>query len=126
MGKQYFVNISFKNKIDKLKFIGSGWENFVRKSLPTFYAKSTKCNWIAGNINISEDYNMEKSIFEQMGGTYHKQGDYFLPDLAVPRSAKTSTGVWDQRHLRYIRGALQRALCQFSVKRQAGQLPGRY
>ncbi len=27
---------------------------------------------------------MEKSIFEQMGGSYHKQGDYFLPDLAMP------------------------------------------
>ena len=24
---------------------------------------------------------MEKSIFEQMGSIYHKQGDYFLPDL---------------------------------------------
>lgn len=46
---------------------------------------------------------MEKSIFEQMGGTYHKQGDYFLPDLAVPGSAKPSIGVWGQRHLRYIR-----------------------
>ncbi len=46
---------------------------------------------------------MEKSIFEQMGGTYYKQGDYFLPDLAVPESEKPSTGVWSQRHLWYIR-----------------------
>ncbi len=46
---------------------------------------------------------MEKSIFEQMGGIYHKQGDYFLPDLAVPESEKLSTGVWGQRHLWYIR-----------------------
>ena len=27
---------------------------------------------------------MEKSLFEQIGGTYHRAGDYFLPDLSVP------------------------------------------
>ncbi len=27
---------------------------------------------------------MEKSFFEQMGGTYHMEGDYVLPDLSVP------------------------------------------
>ncbi len=46
---------------------------------------------------------MEKPIFEQMGGTYHKRGDYFLPDLAVPESDKPSIGVWGQRHLQHIR-----------------------
>lgn len=44
---------------------------------------------------------MEKSIFEQMGGTYHQQGDYLLPNLATPENI--SVGVWGQRHLRYIR-----------------------
>lgn len=46
---------------------------------------------------------MEKSIFEQMGGTYYKQGDYILPDLAVPENDKPSIGVWGQRHLRFIK-----------------------
>lgn len=46
---------------------------------------------------------MEKSIFEQMGGTYHKQGDYFLPDLTAPEENKQPIGVWGRRHLRYIR-----------------------
>lgn len=27
---------------------------------------------------------MEKSIFEQMGGTYTQQGDYILPNLILP------------------------------------------
>lgn len=44
---------------------------------------------------------MEKSFFEQMGGTYHQQGDYMLPDLAAPENI--SVGVWGQQHLRYIR-----------------------
>ncbi len=44
---------------------------------------------------------MEKSIFEQIGGTYRQQGDYLLPDLTVPKAI--SIGLWGQRHLRYIR-----------------------
>ena len=36
---------------------------------------------------------MEKSFFEQMGGTYHQQGDYLLPNLPVPES--TPIGIWD-------------------------------
>ncbi len=27
---------------------------------------------------------MEKSLFEQMGGTYYQEGDYLLPNLALP------------------------------------------
>lgn len=27
---------------------------------------------------------MEKSLFEQMGGTYTRQGDYILPNLKLP------------------------------------------
>jgi len=44
---------------------------------------------------------MEKSTFEQMGGTYRKEGDYFLPNLAVPES--TPVGIWGQRRKRYLR-----------------------
>ena len=44
---------------------------------------------------------MEKSFFEQMGGTYHQEGDYFLPNLTVPESA--SIGVWGQRRRQYLR-----------------------
>jgi len=46
---------------------------------------------------------MEKSIFERMGGTYYKQGNYLLSDLAVPEEDKRPIGVRGQRHLRYIR-----------------------
>lgn len=44
---------------------------------------------------------MKKSVFEQVGGTYCQEGDYFLPNLTVPNSV--SVGVWGQRHLRYIK-----------------------
>jgi len=75
--------------------------DFVRKFLPKLFVKSAECDWIAGNFNISEDYNMEKSIFKQMGGTYRQQDDYLLPNLTVPETILI--GVWGQRHLRYLK-----------------------
>ena len=44
---------------------------------------------------------MEKSTFEQMGGTYRQEGDYFLPNLTVPESV--SVGIWGQRRRQYLR-----------------------
>lgn len=44
---------------------------------------------------------MEKSFFEQMGGTYRREDDYFLPNLTVPESI--SVGIGGQRHLWYIK-----------------------
>ena len=47
---------------------------------------------------------MAKTIFEEMGGAYVRQGDYFLPCLSLPAEKETKPiGVWGQRHLRYIR-----------------------
>ena len=46
---------------------------------------------------------MEKTIFEQMGGTYTQQGDCYLPNLVLPTEKETRPiGVWGQRHLRYL------------------------
>lgn len=41
-------------------------------------------------------------IFEEMGGTYARQGDYLLPCLSLPAENKP-IGVWGQRHLRYLK-----------------------
>ena len=47
---------------------------------------------------------MAKTIFEEMGGTYARQGDYLLPCLFLPAEKENKPiGVWGQRHLRYIR-----------------------
>ncbi|MCI9576055.1 MAG: TnpV protein [Clostridiales bacterium] len=46
---------------------------------------------------------MAKTIFEEMGGTYVQQGDYFIPCLTLPAEKETVIGVWGQRHLRYIK-----------------------
>lgn len=44
-----------------------------------------------------------KSIFEQIGGTYTKQGDYCLPNLTLPAEEERPIGVWGQRRLRYLK-----------------------
>ena len=44
---------------------------------------------------------MEKSLFEQMGGTFHQEGDYFLPDLSAPELP--DIGIWGQRRRQYLK-----------------------
>ena len=46
---------------------------------------------------------MAKTIFEQMGGTYERQGDYLLPCLTLPAEKEQPIGIWGQRHLRYLK-----------------------
>ena len=46
---------------------------------------------------------MNKTIFEQMDGTYTMQGDYCLPDFKLPAEEERPIGVQGQRHLRYLK-----------------------
>ena len=46
---------------------------------------------------------MEKTIFEQNGGTYTQQGDYLLPDVKLPEQPEYEIGVWGQRHRRFLK-----------------------
>ena len=47
---------------------------------------------------------MEKRIYnEQTGIGYTLQGDYYLPELALPEQEDKPIGLWGQRHLRYIK-----------------------
>lgn len=47
---------------------------------------------------------MEKRIYnKQTGISYTLQGDYYLPDLALPEQEDKPIGLWRQRHLRYIK-----------------------
>ena len=47
---------------------------------------------------------MAKTIFEEMGGTYVRQGDYFIPCLTLPAKKENKPiGVWGQRHKRYLK-----------------------
>lgn len=46
---------------------------------------------------------MAKTIFEEMGGSYVRQGDYLIPCLTLPTEKETVIGVWGQQHLWYLK-----------------------
>lgn len=43
-----------------------------------------------------------KSLYEQFGSTYCKQGDYLIPNLALPKSKENDIGIYGQRHLKFL------------------------
>ena len=40
---------------------------------------------------------------EKTGIRYTLQGDYYLPDLALPAEEQQPIGIWGQRHRRYLK-----------------------
>ena len=42
-----------------------------------------------------------ETFFEKLGGTYHQEGDYLLPNIETPESPQI--GIWGQRRLQYLR-----------------------
>ena len=71
--------------------------------------------------------------FEEMGGTYVRQGDYFIPCLSLPADKENHPiGVWGQRHRQYLKkhhhvryynlltaGALNSYLTEIELQAQA-------
>ena len=45
-----------------------------------------------------------ESLFEQLGGTYTRQGDYCLPDVCLPPEEERTIGVFGQRRRAYLKG----------------------
>ena len=46
---------------------------------------------------------MAKSLYEELGGKYKRQGDYLIPCLTVPAEEEQPIGTWGQRHLDYLK-----------------------
>ena len=46
---------------------------------------------------------MAKSLFDELGGKYERQGDYLLPCLTAPAEEEQLIGIWGQRHLDYLK-----------------------
>ena len=47
---------------------------------------------------------MENRIYDENNGLwYAKQGDYYLPELALPLEEEKPIGIWGQRHLQYLK-----------------------
>ena len=50
----------------------------------TLYFLSAHWCYYLSLFKIQEENTMEKSVFEQMGGTYTQVGDYLIPNLRLP------------------------------------------
>ena len=46
---------------------------------------------------------MEKSIFEQMGGTYREENGCLIPNLSLPEREEHSIGKYGQLHLDFLK-----------------------
>ncbi len=46
---------------------------------------------------------MQKTIFEQMGGTYTQLGDYLIPDLIIWETAQPPLGKYGRMRKRYLK-----------------------
>ncbi len=46
---------------------------------------------------------MAKTIFEELGGKYERQGDYLIPCIALSAKEEQPIGIWGQRHLDYLK-----------------------
>ena len=44
-----------------------------------------------------------ESLFEQLGGTYTRQGDYCLPDVCLPPEEERPIGIYGQRRRVYLK-----------------------
>ena len=44
-----------------------------------------------------------ESLFEQLGGTYTRQGDYCLPDVCLPPEEERPIGIYGQRRRAYLK-----------------------
>ena len=46
---------------------------------------------------------MAKTIFEELGGRYERQGDYLIPCIALPAENEQPIGLFGRRHLDYLK-----------------------
>ena len=46
---------------------------------------------------------MAKTIFEELGGRYERQGDYLIPCLTLPAEKEQPLGLFGRRHLDYLK-----------------------
>ena len=62
---------------------------------------------------------MNKSSFEQNGGTYRTVGDYKIPNITLPAEANKPLGVWGLKHKYYL---MNHKRVQFNIMLMTGTL----
>ena len=62
---------------------------------------------------------MNKSSFEQNGGTYRMVGDYRIPDITLPTEARKPLGIWGLKRKDYL---MNHKRVQFNIMLMNGTL----
>ena len=62
---------------------------------------------------------MNKSSFEQNGGTYRIVGDYRIPNITLPAEARTPLGMWGLKRKDYL---MNHKRVQFNIMLMNGTL----
>lgn len=62
-----------------------------------------------------------KSLFEQLGGTYTRQGDYCLPNVCLPPEEERPIGIYGQRRRVFLKAHHRVLYCNLLT---AGVLDG--
>ena len=62
---------------------------------------------------------MNKSSFEQNGGTYRTVGDYIIPNIVLPAEATKPLGVWGLKRKDYL---MRHKRVQFNIMLMTGTL----
>ena len=55
------------------------------------------------NILFGGITKMVKSLFKQIGGAYHEENRYLIPNLKLPTEEEHPIGTWGQWHLDYLK-----------------------
>ena len=69
---------------------------------------------------------MAKTIFEEMGGAYHRESDYSIPNLTLSAEEVKPIGVWGQRHRGYLNTESSGSIYEFTDFRRTEQLSRRH
>ena len=59
--------------------------------------------WVVREKKYKEDFTMKKSIYEQMGGTYRREGDYLIPNISVPDTTEYNIGKYGNLHKQFLK-----------------------
>ena len=62
---------------------------------------------------------MNKSSFEQNGGTYRTVSDYRIPNITLPAEARTPLGIWGHKRKDYL---MKHKRVQFNIMLMNGTL----
>ena len=62
---------------------------------------------------------MNKSSFEQNGGTYRMVGDYRIPNITLPAEARTPLGIWGLKRKDFL---MKHKRVQFNIMLMNGTL----